>query len=149
MTETQLRQLFGGRDLGGFFRCLLPRLGGLLGSICRFGGLLLAALWSLRGLARLLAARRAPRLWTELVGAGVKEHDRLRQRDRFRRPVAGDGRVDAVMIHIGPIAAILDDNRPAFVRVFTQNLAGIGTEATALLGIGLLLCNQGDCAIES
>src|SRR5262245_66396828 len=53
------------------------------------------------------------------------------------------------MAHIGPVAAVLDDNRPAFVRVFTENLAGVGAKAAALFRIGFLLGDQRDRAIEA
>src|SRR6185437_10949878 len=36
----------------------------------------------------------------------------------------------------------------AFIRMFAQGLAGIGTETTAFLRIGFLFRNQGNSAIE-
>ena len=57
--------------------------------------------------------------------------------------------VDAVVADVGPVAAVLDHDRAAFVRVLSQRLAGIGAEAASLLRIGLLLGDQGDGAVEA
>src|ERR1700760_4092350 len=53
------------------------------------------------------------------------------------------------MADIWAIAALLDHHWAAFVRMIAERPAGIGAEAAAFAGIGLLLCDQCHRAVES
>src|SRR6185503_1990790 len=96
-----------------------------------------------------LAAGGAARLRAQLFGACIEQHDRLGQRDGVGRLVAGDGGVDAVVADIRAVAAVLDHHRAALVGMFAERLPRVGAETAALAGIGFLLGDQGDRAIEA
>jgi hypothetical protein len=53
------------------------------------------------------------------------------------------------MDDISAIASVLDDDRPALVGMVAERAAGIGAESSALAGIGLLLRDQRDRAVEA
>ena len=82
------------------------------------------------------------------LGAGVDQRGRLVERDRLRRLVVRQVGVDAVVADVGAVAAVLGDDRAALLRMLAELPAGIGAEAAALAGIGLLLLDQRDRAVE-
>ena len=53
------------------------------------------------------------------------------------------------MADIGAVAAVLHDDRPAFVGMVAERASGIGAEAAALARIQLLLGDQRDRAVET
>ena len=137
----QVRQLFGGLDLVrdlflGGCRCRFLRRGsGFLG----------------RGLAAGLLASGCPpfRRPAGVCGAGIKQHNGLVERDGVGRLVGRQSGVHAVVAGVRAVATVLDHDRPAFIGMIAQYLAGIGAEAATAARIGLLLRDQGHGAVET
>src|SRR5262249_52361144 len=141
---------FGGRQRLLRFGCRL--LLWLCGGFCGFRrrlrlGLRRGVCHPGIGLARTLAARR--RLGTRLLGTRLDQADRLIERDLVRVLVVRDGGVVAVVGPVRPVASLLDQDRPATLRVVAERAARIGAEAAPLAGIGALLGDQRDRAVEA
>src|SRR4029078_5018971 len=57
--------------------------------------------------------------------------------------------VDAIVTHVGAVAAVLGDDHAALVRMLADLSARIVTKAAALSGVCLLLLDQRDGAVQS
>ena len=84
--------------------------------------------------SRLFGFRLRPLARRALAAAGAfgargDQAERLLERDRLRRLVARQRRVDAVMGDVRPVAAFLHQDRAALVGVVAERAAGIAAEA--------------------
>src|SRR6202011_1128397 len=97
------------------------------------------------GLARGRTFRRPA---AERLGARVEQPHGFVERDRLRRLVARQGRVDTVVADVGAVAAVLRRHRAALYRMLAERPAGVGTEAAPALALELLVRNQRHRAVE-
>src|ERR1017187_7757664 len=82
-------------------------------------------------------------------GTGIEQDDGFVERHGFRRLVARERGVDAIVTDIGPVAAVLNDDRTALVGMLAQRFAGIGAKAAALFRVCDLVCDQVHPAVEA
>src|SRR5262245_6245086 len=131
------------RSFGGF-RLARPRLlARARGRFRRAGGLRLP-----RRLARGAARRRGALLAAAARASHLDEPDRLLERDRIHRHVGRERGVDAVVVHIGPVAPALYHDRAALVGMIAERAPGIGAEAAPARPLGALLLDPRHRAVE-
>src|SRR5262245_40304547 len=131
------------RSFGGF-RLARPRLlARARGRFRRAGGLRLP-----RRLARGAARRRGALLAAAARASRLDQPDRLLERDRIHRHVGRERGVDAVVVHVRPVASVLHHDRAALVGMIAERPPGIGAEAAPARPLGALLLDQRHRAVE-
>ena len=120
------------------------RLVCLLGRICppvwprpRLFPAFVGPLAAFGGCARLFRRTARARLRAEWSARASSSTTASVERHRLRRFVAGYRGVDAVVADVGPIAAILDDDRPALVGMFAERLAGSAPKRRPFFGLAI------------
>src|SRR5262245_21073658 len=124
-------------------------LGLLRGRLLRLRLGLLRLLRTVLGCCRL--ARLGATLWLPAGSArraGIKQGKRLFEGHRLRRHVGGQCGVDAVVAHVGSVAAVLHHHRATLIRVLSERATGIGAETALARSLGLPLREQRHRTVE-